>query len=298
MTRRIEITPVDAAWPRRLGDLADAPTTLYVMGDVNALTNHGLVCVTGARRATPYGIALAQAAGKSVAELSLVLVTGAAMGCDLAAARAALEAGGVVIAVVGTGADVDYPSVARDVLRACRDGRGAVVSAEDWGAPPVRFAFPRRHRIMAALADVTVVCEAGRPSGVLSLAEAAHDLGRVVLAFPGSVFSPASAGANALIASGAARLLAGPSDLYACLAGWFAVPSCGHVDDARAADDEDPLVSALRPCPMRADDLSRALGTTFLDTLHELSQHELDGIVERLPDGRYSLTVRAYQELC
>lgn len=290
---RIEITPGDAAWPSRLDDLDDAPTTLYAMGDVNALAHDGLVCVTGARRATPYGIALAQSAGEAVAGLGLTLVTGMSMGCDIAAARAALEAGGNVLAVVGTGADVDYPNAAADVLAACRDGRGAVVSAEDWGAPPVRYAFPRRHRLMAALADVTVVCEAGRPSGVLDLAEAAHGLGREVLVFPGSVFSPASAGANALIATGTARLLECSSDLFACLASRFAIPTCARVDDAHAAID-DPLVTALRPGPMRPDDLANALDVTILDVFHELSRHEMDGVVERLPDGRYSLTARAY----
>ncbi len=113
----------------------------------------------------------------------------------------ALNAGGRQVVVVGTGADDVYPSSAgRLIDRSLLQG-GCVLSLEPWGTQPLKWAFPKRTQVIAALSGATFVAEAGMPSGTFSTAEAANALGRELLAAPGSIFSPESRGANYLIAA-------------------------------------------------------------------------------------------------
>ena len=201
-----ELHPGDALYPETVLELSDVPQTLYVRGNPEALSTPAL-SIIGARKASPYGLAVAELAAKVAVEAGVTVVSGGAVGCDQASGWAAVNAGGKHVVVLGTGADVVYPRSSAGLITRTLDTGGAVVSISPWGMGPRKFAFPRRNRVIAALSQALFVSEAGMPSGTFSTAEAAMDLGRELLAVPGSILSPESRGTNYLIANGACCII-------------------------------------------------------------------------------------------
>lgn len=206
-------------YPEGLRDAADAPWALIGRGDpdlLDGLEPHGAVTIVGARRATSYGREIARELGRELARAGLVVVSGMAFGIDGCAHRGALD-GGRTIAVLGCGPDVAYPASHRSLWRQICEN-GLVLSEFPPGAPPWRWTFPARNRIMAALAGMTVVVEAATRSGSLITTDLAADLGRDLGAVPGPVTSRASSGPNALLASGA-QVIRGAQDVLDAMLG-------------------------------------------------------------------------------
>lgn len=287
MTRRCILTPDDPAYPAQLLEIGRPPRELRCLGDPASLVR-GLA-VVGSRKASPYGIECATRFAGLAAVLGITIVSGGAVGCDLAAHRAALAAGAPTVVVLGCGADVDYPKAARDVLSQVRGGRGAVVSELDWGAPPVRQHFPARNRIIAGLASAVLVVEAALPSGTFSTADHALDAGREVFAVPGSVFFPGSAGCNRLIRQGAHPITC-DEDLIDSLAEVGLLGSCdgAGVGCASMSDDSaDALLMAIRADPMTPDRIADVMRLPAAVVLTRLASLEALGTITRYPDGRY-----------
>src|SRR6202030_1437326 len=143
------------------------------------------------------------------------VVSGMARGIDAAAHRTAIEEGGNTVAVLGTGIDVPYPVGHRQLHRSIAE-HGLVLSENPPGATPHQGAFPKRNRIIAALAPVTIVVEAGFRSGALNTASQAIELGRTVAAVAGPIDSDKSRGSNQLLRDGAV-LIAVPEDALTLL---------------------------------------------------------------------------------
>lgn len=283
-----ELRAQEGDYPASLRDLERPPEVIYGRGDPEALTGP-CVSIVGSRRATPYGIAIAEMAARAAAQRGITVVSGGALGCDHAAGMAALRAGGRTVVVSGCGADVVYPSSSRDVYEGAVAAGGAVVSEQRWGVGPRRWAFPRRNVLIAALSRVLVVTEAGVRSGTLSTAEAAVELGRTVYAIPGSIFSPSSMGTNRLISEGA-RVIPDERSLVLALSLDYGAPA---LEAESARPDPGPVMRALLASPLRPDDLATRLGDSVLTVLRTLTDYEASGMVERLPDGRYAPS-RAY----
>lgn len=275
-------------FPEALEDLPDPPDALNGIGSVEALSGP-CISIIGARRATPYGLTVAEMAARVAVECGITVVSGGAMGCDHAAGLAAVRHGGRTVIVSGCGADVVYPQSSRDLYEGALATGGAVISTETWGRGPRRWSFPRRNRLIAALSLATVVTEAGVASGTMSTAEAAAELDRVLYAIPGSIFSPASSGTNRLIAEGA-RVIADEQSLVLSIALDYGVARLSPTGSAR---DAGPLMSALVASPSRPDELSARINESVLTVMRTLTDYEARGLVERLPDGRYAPT-RAY----
>jgi DNA processing protein len=185
----------------RLAEVPDAPTTLHVRGalaDADALA----VAIVGSRRATSYGLEVAETLAADLAARGITVVSGLARGIDSAAHRGALRVGGRTLAVLGSGVDVIYPPENRR-LAAEIVARGALVSQFAPGTPPLPQNFPTRNQVIAALSLAVVVVEAAERSGSLITARLAAELGREVLAVPGRITAPESRGANRLIQDGA-----------------------------------------------------------------------------------------------
>lgn len=287
---RAELERGGEGYPACLEDLEDPPERLYVMGDAGVLGEPSL-SVIGARKATPYGESVATLAGRVAAECDIVMVSGGAIGCDSAAARGALAAGGRTVVVSGCGADLVYPPQSQDVFEMAVRRGGAVVSLDPWGVPPRRFSFPKRNRVIAALSQSVLIAEAGERSGTMSTAQVANQIGRDLYAVPGSIFSPESVGTNRLIGEGA-YIITSERDLEARISLDYGV--------LRLAREGGPLrlegrvLSSLVAEPMRADDLARHIESSPLDVISALSDYESRGVVCRLPDGRFSLTAETY----
>jgi DNA processing protein len=282
----------EPAYPRQLELTHRPPRVLYGYGDPNAL--RPALAIVGSRKATPYGLDCAATFARCAVAAGVTVVSGAAMGCDLAAQQAALDAGGTTVAVLGCGADVDYPARASGLLETLRCGRGAVISEFEWGMPPARGHFPARNRIIAGLSYAVLVVEAALPSGTFTTADHALEAGRDVLAVPGSVFFHGSAGCNRLIRQGAAPVSC-VEDLLDSLAGAGLIADTGSRSDKRGLHDltplsppsADPLLCALLSQPMAPDALAMALQMDAPSVMTAVAGLEAAGRIARYPDGRY-----------
>jgi DNA processing protein len=204
----------DAEYPALLRDLPAAPETLYVRGglvDADALA----VALVGSRRATSYGVDVAEMLAAELAARGVTIVSGLARGIDSAAHRGALRVGGRTIAVLGSGVDVVYPPENRRLAAEIVE-RGALISQFAPGTPPLPQNFPTRNRVIAGLSLAVVVVEAAERSGSLITGRLAAEFGREVLAVPGRITALESRGANRLIQDGAALAL-GWEDVVAAL---------------------------------------------------------------------------------
>ncbi len=208
------ITPInrrDKRYPVRLNDLYDPPPVLYIYGDIRLL-RCPMIAVVGAREASTRGMKTASLFATALSKAGLVVLSGLARGIDGAAHRATLGLKeGLTLAVCGTGVDVVYPKE-HAKLASVISQRGLLVSEFPPGIGPKPFHFPRRNRLIAALALGVVVIEAADKSGSLITARIASELGREVFALPGPIDDPIYKGCNRLIQEGA-KLVSSPSEV-------------------------------------------------------------------------------------
>jgi DNA processing protein len=193
------------AFPVRLRDDPEPPIVLFTWGDPTVFSGR-TAAIVGTRDCTRYGIDIANELGRMLAEAGVSVVSGLAAGIDAAAHAGALAGNGAPpIGVVGSGVDRPYPARNRALWR--RVGEiGVVCSEAPLGAAPRRWRFPARNRLIAGLAEVVIVVESHATGGSLSTATEAMARARPVLAVPGSIRSPASAGTNRLIDDGCTPL--------------------------------------------------------------------------------------------
>ncbi|HZJ27063.1 MAG TPA: DNA-processing protein DprA [Acidimicrobiia bacterium] len=196
----------DAGYPIDVTTVADHPALLLAEGRRAGALEAPRVAIVGTRAATPHGLADAHQLGAELAEAGVTIVSGMAIGIDAAAHSGALDAGGRTVGVVATGLDIEYPRRHRSLYERVR-ADGLVVSELGFGTQPSPERFPTRNRIIAALADITVVVEATVRGGARITAEHALRYGRDVFAMPGSRRNPAAQGCNELIRDGAQPLL-------------------------------------------------------------------------------------------
>mgnify|MGYP003703584193 CR=1 FL=1 len=283
----------DARYPQALLDAADPPLLLFAEGDLRTLEAPA-VAVVGSRHATPQGLAHAQSFSQGLAEAGVVVVSGLARGIDAAAHQGALAAGEALgrpctLAVVGTGLDTVYPKAHAPLARRIA-AHGLVLSELALGAPPLPAHFPRRNRIVAALSRATLVVEAALQSGSLITARLAAEMGRDVMAVPGSILAAQSRGCHALIKQGA-KLVEGVADILDELA----LPPAGAAttlgEDAAAAapgtdvptDSPDPVLAAMGFDPISQEALGARTGMGPAELGVRLLALELGGQVARLP---------------
>ncbi|HET8941034.1 MAG TPA: DNA-processing protein DprA [Rudaea sp.] len=286
-------------YPSLLRDAPNPPAALFVVGDPTCLWS-AQIAIVGARSATPSGLANARAFARAFAQAGNVVTSGLAEGIDGAAHAATLDAGGITIAVLGTGPDVIYPRQHTQLAQRIIE-RGALVSEFPPGTPGKPKNFPRRNRIIAGLALGTLVIEAGLKSGSLITARLAAEQGREVFAVPGSIHSPLARGCHKLIREGA-KLIETAQEVLDELHGVSGLLAQGlrarldAADDATAnptisAQDRDPeytrLLAALDATPCALDELSARTGLPAASLSSMLLMLELDGTVSS-DNGRYA----------
>lgn len=262
----------DAGYPAALGDLPDPPVVLYSIGGCGMTGPRA--AIVGTRDATPYGERVTRELAGALARAGATVVSGMARGIDSVAHRAALDAGGATVAVLGTGVDRAYPVGNRSLHRRIAR-QGLLLSELPPGTGPTRGSFPRRNRIIAALAEVTIVVEAGRKSGALITAAHALELGRMVAAVPGPIDSPGSAGANELLRDGAI-VIADVADAVALVG--LTPPLSGS--RVIASDDERAVWDALAAGAMDLDSLTTRSGLPARRCMAAVTALELAGAVE------------------
>jgi DNA processing protein len=232
-----------------------------------------------ARASSGYGASVARSLGRELAAAGLVVVSGLARGIDAEAHRGTLEANGSTVAVLGCGIDRDYPR-AHAGLAAAFAGSGLIVSEYPPGVEPAPWRFPARNRIVAGLADATVVVEARERSGALITADLALDEGRDVLVVPGEITSHLSRGTNALLRLGAIPATC-VEDVLAAV-GVDRPPPARQPLEGRLQRIRDAVADA----PSSADELTRRTGLAPHEVAASLAELELLGIVVEA-DGLY-----------
>lgn len=206
------VTIADENYPVLLRQINNPPLVLYVRGTLPDFRTRLAVSIVGTRKATPYGLHASRYFAGTLAQNDCIIVSGMALGIDGMANRAAIEAGGQTVAVLGCGVDVCYPwqhkQLMKDIMR-----QGAVISEYPPGTEPKGRHFPVRNRIITGLSRGTLVVEAPRKSGALISADLALEQGRDVFAIPADINRPNSEGCNHLIRKGGAELVQSPTDI-------------------------------------------------------------------------------------
>ena len=269
----MQLHPGEQGYPAALLDRPDHPRTLWVRGQLSLL-DLPCVAIVGTRRATPYAERVTHELARSLAQAGACVVSGLARGVDAAAHRGALEARGATAAVLGTGLDVVFPRGHANLQQSIGE-RGVLISELAPSNAAHGGSFPRRNRIIAALASVTIVVEAGVRSGALITAGYALEMGRTVAAVPGPIDVPQAQGSNELLRDGATPITS-MADAIALLGLTAPVRASELVDGG----PERRLWDALAEGPADLDTLcTRArlpahLGMAAVGTL------ELRGLVE------------------
>lgn len=278
------ITIKDADYPQKLLTIEYPPPVLFMKGEILESDSYA-VAVVGTRRVTSYGRQIANELARFLAQNQVTVVSGLARGVDSVAHKAALDAGGRTIVVLGSGVDVIYPpenrALAERVIRS-----GAMVSDYYPGTPPEGKNFPPRNRIISGLSLASVIIEAGERSGALITAEFAAIQGREVFALPGSFYAPRSKGTNRLIRDGALPLL-DFNDLLEAL-------NLEHVDEYRYAkkvipenDIELLLMNLIKDEPMHINEIKAALGLSMEKVSAALVMMKLKGMVHETANLTY-----------
>ncbi|HOT91613.1 MAG TPA: DNA-processing protein DprA [Anaerolineae bacterium] len=271
-------------YPDLLRQIPDAPPVLFVRGEITP-ADEWAVALVGTRKATVYGREVARMLAADLAHNHVTVVSGLARGIDSVAHKAALEAGGRTIAVLGSGVDCIYPSEHRQLAEAIAEN-GALLSDYPLGTQPESANFPARNRIISGLSLGVVVVEADIKSGALITADFALDQGREVFAVPGSILSPASAGCNRLLRDGAS-IVTEVGDILEGL-------HLDHLAEKQMAREilpanatEAAIIGCLSAEPRHLDELSRETALPVEVISSTLVMMELKGMARQVAPLQY-----------
>ncbi|RCX15504.1 DNA processing protein [Anaerobacterium chartisolvens] len=284
------------SYPYYLKNIYNPPIVLYVRGRLNK--DQKAVAVVGSRRASPYGMKMAEEIAYELSRLGIAVISGMARGIDTMAHRGCLKAGGTTIAVMGCGLDRAYPAENRELMESIAVS-GAAVSEYPPGIPPLPQNFPARNRIISGISQGVVVIEAGGRSGSLITADFALEQGREVFAVPGNVDRVNSTGANKLIKDGA-KMVTCVEDILEELdinrmASKIDKAAAGNfICDSRfdgLEGDEKEIVRCLEGNALHIDRISLKSGLGIQDVNSLLLMLELKGIIEQAPGRIYRLRI-------
>ncbi|NQV89273.1 MAG: DNA-protecting protein DprA [Parcubacteria group bacterium] len=277
------LTVQDEVYPSLLKQIYDPPAVLYIRGELpDPERRH--IAVVGSRKATSYGLRVTEDLTGDLAREGVVIVSGLAYGVDAAAHDAALQAGGITLAVLGSGIDNQsiYPSQNRALASRIISQGGALISEFPVGTPPLKHHFPFRNRVIAGMCHGTLVTQAALKSGSLITARAALESNRDVYAVPGSIHEPLSEGPNNLIKLGAT-----PTTCSADIIGIEpAKPSQPPYEPANI--QERNLIDKLSKTPTHLDELVRALNIPTPKVNSLLSLLEIKNAIRHEGAGYYT----------
>ncbi len=280
------LTPLDGEYPEALKTIHDPPLALYVRGSFSP--DEHMLGIVGSRKATHYGLNIADRMAYQLAQTGFTIVSGLARGIDTAAHQGALKGKGRTIAVLGAAIDQLYPPENAELADAIAQS-GAVISEYPLGRQADRMTFPYRNRIISGLSMGVLVVEAGFKSGTLHTADAALEQGRSVFAIPGRIDHPSAKGTNRLIKNGA-KLVDNVGDI---LEEFQLLIPPGEMEEPEKqasarpeiplSEDEKRLVEALWQEALDVDSLARVVGLTSAEISGLLLGLEMKRVIKMLP---------------
>jgi DNA processing protein len=278
--------PTDPEYPDVLRTIPEPPPVLFTLG-LPSLFELPAAAIVGSRDHSSYGQTVCRSLATSAAQAGIAVVSGMARGLDAVAHTAALDAGGATIGVLGNGLGVVYPAANRALYERVAE-KGLLVTEFPPGERPHAGSFPQRNRLISGLARVTVVVEAAVGSGALITAGAALDQGRDVMAVPGNITSPVSAGANRLIRDGAAPVLGADDlmqhfpELHGTRPDSVSVPVMRPLPEM-LSNTERELAGLMSATSVHPDELANRFGRPVGEVLGLLCGLEIAGVVEQSP---------------
>jgi DNA processing protein len=272
----------DPRYPALLNCVEDPPPVLWTRGAVEVL-GKAAVAVVGSRAATTYALDVGARLGGELAERGVVVTSGLARGVDSAAHRGCLDAGGLTVAVLGSGLDRIYPPEHEDLAEVIAKN-GVIVSELGPGAMPIPENFPLRNRIISGISLAVVVVEASEKSGSLITARCALEQGRDVMAVPGSILTGRNRGSHSLLKDGA-KVVETADDILDEL-GW---PGALRTDGSAKQLTIDPLLAVMDPGEVyRLEELVEKTAILPARLLPRLMELELQGHVAAVDGGRFT----------
>ncbi len=250
----------DKAYPTRLKSIDDAPSLLYVKGNIN-LNHPKTVAIVGTRQATSYGKEQVERIIEELTPHGPVIISGLAYGIDIHAHKQALKHGLNTLGVLGSGLDVMYPASHKETAKRMTN-QGGLITENHFGTQPDAHNFPARNRIIAGMCDALIVVEAATKGGALITAEIANSYNKDVFAIPGNIGNVYSEGCNKLIKINKANLLMSVNDLE-YLMNWNVRSEKPNVQlSLNLEPDEQTVMNALRlkNIPIMIDELSVKTG--------------------------------------
>ena len=265
-------------YPVLLREISDPPALLYVLGEKVWLKGN-FISVVGTRKPTRYGINATRMIVSRLVENGIGIVSGFAYGIDTVAHMEAIKGGGYTIGVLGTGIDIVYPKVNKNLRKDIIESkRGCLISEFPIGDSPEPWHFPRRNRIISGLTQITLVVEASLKSGAMITAGYALEQGREVFAVPGNIDSENSQGTNQLIKEGAKLITSGDDVLEE----FNIIPKVTTIRPPELTEEEAAIWNVLNE-PRLEDDILNISGLDISRFNIIVTRLELKGLIERLP---------------
>lgn len=279
----------DERYPRRLKNCYDAPVLLYYKGTAD-LNHPRVLSIVGSRRATAYGQGLCRQLAETLKPYGVLVVSGLAYGIDVAAHKESLALQIPTVGVLGHGLDSMYPP-AHKKIAAAMVKNGGLLTEFPFECIPERENFPKRNRIIAGIADVTIVVEAALKGGALITADIANSYHRDVFAFPGRTTDEYSMGCNFLIKTNRAGLITHARDLVYDM-GWDVLPTTGEKQmeiPLHLSPEERKIIQLLKYSAMQVDELGGRAEIQQSRLAMYLLNLELKGVIVSLPGKVYQL---------
>lgn len=285
------ISFLDEEYPQRLKHCDDSPTVLYVKGN-GSINPQRAISIVGTRNATRQGKEITESIVQELAKSDVTIISGLAYGIDVAAHRACLKFDVPTIGCLAHGLDQIYPKIHASTATEMLE-KGALITDFPIGTNPDRENFPKRNRIVAGMADVTIVVEAGIKGGALITAELAFDYDRDVFAVPGRIDDEYSAGCHRLIMNNKAALITSGNDVLKAL-GWDDLSTKKKPQSQtklliNLTEEQEKVVSVLREKNHTIDRLTVLSGYSMSKVASILLELEFEGVVSSLPGKVYKL---------
>ena len=288
------ITALDNDYPQKLFDLKNPPVGLYIKGKINL--EMPSAAIVGTRKSSLYGQNIASGISKALSTVGLNIISGGAKGIDAAAHRACLDAGGITVAVFGTGINKIYPSEHKDLFnRICESG--AVISEYPTQTGGEAWRFPERNRIIAALSGRIVIIESSLTGGAMHTAQIAMDLNREIWSVPGKITDDNSSGTNKLIKDGA-KILCNIDDFVKGLAelrgqinlNFDNLENASEQNNMPELSDDEKIIynSLQKNSNVTLDSLLKNTGLNLAVVQSSLLTLSAFGLVNNSGAGRYS----------
>ena len=283
------ITPDDHVFSQRLEHIANPPKSLCYMGKLPE-TNAPVVSIVGSRKPSAYGKEVTERLATDLAKAGCVIVSGLALGVDCIAQKAAIEAGGTVVAVVPNELPDISPrtnyQLAMDIIKQ----GGAVISEWMKGDNKIvnRWSFLERNRLVSGLADGIIITEAAERSGTLNTASHALNQGRDLFVVPGNITSPLSAGCNTLLKQGA-YLATEAEDILSVIAPEKLQKDNGQELVVSTTIEEGIIIKLISEGLRDGDEIQQKSGLSASDFATALTMLEINGVIKPLGANNWTL---------